>query len=113
MPYPLVTVPLGYFADRYGFEIVGTVVPGGSTLSDPSSSELAALVAEVEAAGITAIFAETTEPTALAEAVAAEAGEAIAVVDLYTGSLGEKGSGAETLVDMLLTNARRIAEVLA
>lgn len=39
---------LGYFADRYGFEIVGTVVPGGSTLGDPSSAELAALIAQLE-----------------------------------------------------------------
>jgi zinc/manganese transport system substrate-binding protein len=104
---------LGYFADRYGFEIVGTVVPGGSTLSDPSSAELAALVEALNQEGVRAIFAETTEPAALAEAVAEEAGETISVVDLYTGSLGETGSGAETLVGMLYTNARRIAEALS
>lgn len=104
---------LGYFADRYGFEIVGTVVPGGSTLGDPSSAELAELVAAIEKEGVAAIFAETTEPAALAEAVAEETGGRIAVVDLYTGSLGEEGSGAETLIDMLLVNARLIAEALA
>jgi len=104
---------LGYFAARYGFTVVGTVVPGGSTLADPSSAELAALVDEIRAQEVPAVFAETTEAAALAAAVAAEAGEDIAVVDLYTGSLGEEGSGAETLIDLWLTNARLIAEALS
>jgi zinc/manganese transport system substrate-binding protein len=103
---------LGYLAARYGFEIVGTVIPGGSTLADPSSAELAALVGLLEDHGVTAIFAETTEPSALAEAVAAEIGDKIEVVDLYTGSLGEPGSGADTLIGLLLANATRIAEAL-
>lgn len=104
---------LGYFAERYGFEIVGVVVPGGSTLAEPSSSELAALVNEVENEDVPAIFIETTGPSVLAEAVAAEVGEGVAVVELYTGSLGEPGSGADTLIDMLITNAERVAEALS
>jgi zinc/manganese transport system substrate-binding protein len=104
---------LGYFADRYGFEVIGTVVPGGATLAEPSSAELAALVEEIEAEGVRAIFAETTEPSVLADAIAAETGGTVEVVELYTGSLGEPGSGADTLIGMLITNARRIAEALA
>jgi len=104
---------LGYFAERYGFEIVGVVVPGGSTLAEPSSSELAALVNQVENEGVPAIFIETTGPSVLAEAVAAEVGEGAAVVELYSGSLGEPGSGADTLIDMLITNAERVAEALS
>jgi zinc/manganese transport system substrate-binding protein len=103
---------LGYFADRYDFEILGTVIPGGSTLGDPSSSDLARLVTLIRDEGVPAIFAETVEPSALADAMAAEAGEDIAVVELYTESLGEAGSGAATLVEMLRTNATRIAEAL-
>jgi zinc/manganese transport system substrate-binding protein len=103
---------LGYFADRYGFEIIGAVVPGGSTLGDPSSAELAGLVEKISSAGVPAIFAETTEPTALAEAVAREVGDDVVVVELYTGSLGEQGSGADTLIGMLLTDAGRIAGAL-
>ena len=103
---------LGYFADRYDFEVIGVVIPGGATLAEPSSAELAALVAEIERSGVPAIFAETTEPTTLAEAVAAEVGAEIAVVELFVGSLGEPGSGAETLIDMLLTDARLIAAAL-
>jgi zinc/manganese transport system substrate-binding protein len=103
---------MGYFADRYDFEVIGVVVPGGSTLGDPSSEELAALVEVMEREAVRAIFAETTQPSALAEAVAAELGEDIQVVGLYTGSLGEPNSGADTLIGMLLTNAQRIAEAL-
>jgi zinc/manganese transport system substrate-binding protein len=103
---------LGYFADRYGFELLGTVVPGGSTLAEPSSAELAALVETIEREGLGAVFVETTETAALADAVAAEVDHEIDVVELYTGSLGEPGSGAETLIGMLVTNAELIAEAL-
>ena len=103
---------LGYFAARYGFEIAGTVIPSGTTLAEPSSAELAALVEEIQQRGVQAIFAETTEPSTLADAIAAEAGEAVQVVELYTGSLGEAGTGADTLIGMLLTNAQRIAGAL-
>ncbi len=102
---------LGYFADRYGLTVVGTVIPGGATLAEPSSAELAELVAVIERTGVPAIFAETTEPAALAEALAAEAG-GIEVVELYVGSLGEPGSGAATLAGMLITDAERIAGAL-
>ena len=86
---------LGYFASRYGFEVVGVVIPGGSTLAEPSSAELTELVAVVEQEQVQAIFAETTNPEVLADAVAAEAGGEVIVVELFTGSLGEPGSGAD------------------
>ena len=103
---------LGYFADRFGMEVVGVVIPGGSTMGEPSSAELAELVRVIESEGVEAIFAETTNPSALAEAVAAESGAEIEVVELFTGTLGDEGSGAETLVDMLRTDARLIADAL-
>jgi zinc/manganese transport system substrate-binding protein len=104
---------LGYFAGRYGFEVVGVVIPGGTTLAQPSSSELARLVADIERTGTPAIFAETTDSSSLAEAVAAEISRPVAVVELHTGSLGEPGSGAETLIGMLKLDAARIAAALA
>lgn len=104
---------MSYFAHRYEFEMIGVVVPGGSTLADPSSSELAALVEEIAHEEVSTIFAETTQPTRLAEAVAGEVGRDVVVVELYTESLGEPGSKADTLVGMLLTDARLIADALA
>ncbi len=103
---------LGYLADRYGFEIIGVVIPGGSTLADPSSGELAELVSVMRASGVDVIFGETIEPSAVAEAVAAEVGSDVEVVELYTGSLGEPGSGADTLAGMLRANAERMAAAL-
>ena len=103
---------LGYFAERYGFEVVGTVVPGGSTLAEPSAGELAELAEVVADAGVPAIFADATVDTALAESLAAESGADVEVVTLYTGSLGPEGSGAETYVGLLTANAQRIAEAL-
>jgi zinc/manganese transport system substrate-binding protein len=63
--------------------------------------------------GVSVVFAETTRPSALADAVAAELGGEVQVVELFTGSLGEAGSGAETLIEMLRLDATRIAEALA
>jgi zinc/manganese transport system substrate-binding protein len=104
---------LGYFADRYGFEIAGVVIPGGSTLGEPGSQELAELVALIDSLGIPAIFADTTDPSAIATAIASEAAHPVAVVTLDTGSLGDPGGPAGTLITMLEENARLIAEALA
>jgi len=103
---------LGYLADRYGFVVIGTVIPGGSSLGNPSSAQLAELVATVERESVPAIFAETTEAQDLADTVAAEVGHDVAVVVLLTGSLAEAGSPGDTLIGMLLIDAERIAEAL-
>ena len=101
---------LEHFASRYGFMIVGTIIPGGSTMAEPSSAEIASLVEIIGQTGASAIFSGNTESATLAETVAAEV--EIDIVNLYTGSLGEPGSGATTLVDMLTTDAQLIAEAL-
>lgn len=103
---------LAYFAARYGFEIVGTIIPGGSTLADPSSLELKELVGVIDDLEIPAIFAETLSPRILADAVAAEAKNPVEVVVLYTGSLGVPGSGADSYTGMILTDARLIVDAL-
>lgn len=103
---------LGYFADRYGFEVLGAIIPGGDTLAAPSPADLAALAQTLEREGVRAVFTETTHSADLAEAVAAELGPGVAVVGLFTGSLGEPGSGAETYLSMQRANAQRIADAL-
>jgi zinc/manganese transport system substrate-binding protein len=103
----------GYFADRYEFDLLGTVIPGGSTLAAPSSADLAALVDVMKSEEVTVIFAETSSSTTLAEAVTAELGSDVDVVELYTESLGEVGSDADTYIGMLRVNATRIADHLS
>lgn len=102
---------LGYLAAAYGYTVAGTVIPGGSTLAEPSSAELADLTATVQRTGVPAIFANTTNPQALVDALASEAG-AIEVVALYVDSLGEPGSDADTFQGMVRTNAQLISDAL-
>lgn len=101
-----------YFAARYDLDVVGVVIPGGSTIGEPSSQDLAHLVAAIEEHDVRAIFVDTAQPSVLAEAVAAEVGYPVEIVELYTGSLGGPGTGAETLVEMLLLDAGRMAEAM-
>ena len=103
---------LGYLADVYGYEIAGTVIPSGTTLAEPSSADLVELVEVIEDEGVQVIFANTADPTTLADAIAAEAGSDVQVVTLFVGSLGGPGSGAEDYVSMMLTNAELISGAL-
>jgi zinc/manganese transport system substrate-binding protein len=100
-----------YFADRYGFEVVGAVIPSVTTQASPSAGEIDALAATIAAEGVPAIFADTSSPESLADTLADEVGD-IAVVALYSESLGEPGSGADTYAGMVRTNATRIADAL-
>jgi zinc/manganese transport system substrate-binding protein len=107
---------LGYLAHRYGFEVLGTVVPGSSTQAEADARQFAELIRTVEEAGVTAIFAENTDSTTLAEQLASEVGGRtdleVEVVSLYTDALGEPGSGAETYLELLRTTAQRISDAL-
>jgi zinc/manganese transport system substrate-binding protein len=103
---------IGYFAQRYDLAIIGTVVPGGTTLANASASRIAELADTVRDAGVPAIFAENTADARLSEALAREAGTDVEVVQLYTDSLGEEGSGAETYIGLLRTDAQLVADAL-
>jgi zinc/manganese transport system substrate-binding protein len=100
-----------YFADGYGFEVVGVIIPGGSTTDAASAGELAALAATIEAEGIPAIFSDTSSSDELSNTLASEVGD-IAVVELYTESLGPADSDGATYIAMVRTNAERIAAAL-
>jgi zinc/manganese transport system substrate-binding protein len=102
---------LGYFADHYEFEIVGTVLPGTSTLSEASPAELERLSAEIESTGAPAIFAEALSSTDEASALADDLG--VDVVMLYTDALGDEGSGAATYADLMRADATAIAHALS
>jgi len=103
----------GYFADRFDFEVVGAIIPSLTTNAEPSASDLDELVEVIEAEGIQAIFGETTQSSNLADAIADEVGGAVEVVELFSESLGEDGSGAETYIGMMQTNADLIATALS
>lgn len=99
-----------YFAARYGFEQVGAIFPGYSTLASPSAKELAALEDAIRAQGVKAVFVGKSVNPSLAERVAQDTG--VRLVFLYTGSLGEAGSPAATYVDMMRYNVSAIVDAL-
>lgn len=101
---------LGYFAHRYGFRVAGSVVPGLSTLAEPSARELAELVVTIRAMGVRAVFVSTTVPPQLAEQVARDTGTR--VVRLYAASLSDPAGPASTYLDMIRYNVTAIVEAL-
>ncbi len=107
----------GLFAARYDLEIVGTIIPSTTTAAESSAAGLEGLADALHAAGVPVVFAESTHPARLAEALASEVGsidgEPVVVVELYSGGLGEPGSGAETYLAMLRLDAERIATALS
>lgn len=101
----------GYFADRYGFRVIGTIVPSTSTGAAPSARELARLVDVIKATGAKAIFLETGTNPRLAQQVARETGIEV-VTELYTHSTtGPKGP-APTYIEMMKYNASAIVGAL-
>ena len=102
----------GYLADRWDFDVVGAVVPGGTTLAAPSASDLADLTSAIEEAGVPTIFADSSQPDRLVQVLADEADVDVDVVALYTESLTAPGGGAETYLEMVRANERLIVEGL-
>lgn len=101
----------GYFADRYGLRVVGTVIPSVSTSASPSAQQLAELVDRLVATGAPAIFLEMGANPQLANQLAQETGVKI-VTDLYTHSVTPTDSNAPTYLDMMRYNTRRIVDAL-
>jgi len=101
---------LGYFSNRYDFELIGTVIPGGSSIEEANPAGLQELVGLISQTGVPAIFAESTHSSDDAEALAQQAGVDVVVLD--TGSLGPPGSGSDTYLGFLRSNAQKIADAL-
>lgn len=102
---------LGYFAERYGFRLIGSLLPGTSTDAAPSAADVAALAELVGDLGVPAVFVDSAGSDRLAEALAAEV-PGVQVVPLFIGSLGPSGSDADTYAGLIVENARRVAEAL-
>ncbi|MBP7689178.1 MAG: zinc ABC transporter substrate-binding protein, partial [Thermoflexales bacterium] len=101
----------GYFADRYGFKVIGTIIPSVSTGSAPSAQQLARLIDTIKATGASAIFLETGTNPQLAQQIASETGIKV-VTDLYSHSISDPRGPAPTYVDMIQANALAIVKAL-
>ncbi len=103
----------GYLADRFGFRVIGAVIPGGTTLAAPSASDLADLVSAIDEAGVPTIFAESSSPDRLVRALADEADRDVEVTELFTESLTDAAGGAPDYLTMMRVNTERIATGLS
>lgn len=101
----------GYFADRYGFRVVGTVIPSVSTAASPSAQQMAELIDRLVATGAPAVFLEAGANPQLANQLAQETGIKI-VSDLYTHSVDPADANAPTYLDMMRYNTRKIVDAL-
>lgn len=100
-----------YYGRAYGIAIAGTLI-GISTEEQPSAQTVQRLVESIKKIGVSAIFAETTINPALIKTVAQEAGVKLASNQLYSDSIGAKGSQGDSYIKMMEANTRTIVEAL-
>jgi zinc/manganese transport system substrate-binding protein len=103
---------LGYFAERYGLEVIGAPLPALTTQAQPSAGETAALVDRIEDEGVNAIFPEAGLDPALEEALADEAGVEVGGA-LWADALGPEGSSGATYLEAMAANAETLARDLS
>lgn len=101
---------LGYFAERYGFTIAGTVIESFSSGASPSAGQMADLIAQIQSSGAPAIFLDASDNESLARQIAAETGVDV-VTDLHLESLTD-GAPAATYIEMMKHNVTLIVNAL-
>lgn len=101
---------LGYLADRFDLEVIGAIIPSTSSLGESNVRDIEELAATMQEQGVTRIYGEVTGSDEVSAALAEQVGSDVEIVALYTESLGDEGSGAETYLDMMRTNGSLIAE---
>jgi ABC-type Zn uptake system ZnuABC Zn-binding protein ZnuA len=102
---------LGYFADKYGFQLIGAITPESSSDAEPSASHIADLITQIRATGDKAIFLDIGTNTQLAEQICSEAGCRV-VRNLYIHWLTPANGPAPTYLEMMKHNITVIVEAL-
>ncbi|MFZ8968768.1 MAG: metal ABC transporter solute-binding protein, Zn/Mn family [Ilumatobacteraceae bacterium] len=102
---------LGRFADRYGFEVLGSVLPSLSTLAEANPADLAELATAITTTGVSAIFVDAQSSDTDAQALARRL-EGVEVVTLLTGSLTSGTDDGRDYLTMMRTNTSRIVDAL-
>lgn len=102
---------LGYYARRYGLDVIGAVIPSLSTRGQPSVGQTAALVDTIRAQGVRAIFAESSVNPRVEQAISRDSGARIGRA-LYADTLGPAGSDGDTYVGSIAANTAAIVDGL-
>lgn len=101
----------GYFAHRYGFEVVTALGTLSTDVADPSAGQMATLIEEIKAFGVPAIFGENITSVGLLEQLSRETGVDF-VGNLYTDALGQVGTDGDSYLGLLRYNGNIITEAL-
>jgi ABC-type Zn uptake system ZnuABC Zn-binding protein ZnuA/ABC-type Mn2+/Zn2+ transport system permease subunit len=101
----------GYFAHRYGLQVVGAVIPSQTTQAQPSAGEIAHLIALIRREDVKAVFPESSLSPRLAQTIARETG-AVSSYTLYGDTLGPRGSPGATYLGMERANANAMVRGL-
>jgi ABC-type Zn uptake system ZnuABC Zn-binding protein ZnuA len=100
---------LGYYAARYGIDVIGTVIPSLSTAGQPSAGDTARLIETIRASGVKAIFAESSVNPKVEEAIARETGARVGR-PLWADTLGPPGSDGATYIQSIESNTRALVD---
>ncbi len=100
-----------YYADYFGLEFIGSIIPGTSTESQASAGSIGRLIRLIIDRKVNAVFTENTVESKVAQDIVDQTGAKV-LAGLYGDSLGEKGSGAETYEGMMRANTHIITEAL-
>ena len=103
---------LGYYAARYGFQVVGAAIPSLSTQAQPSGRQTQRLVDQIKRLHVAAIFPESSLNPKLEKAIASDAG-AHTGGGLWADTLGPAGSSGATYTAALAANTRTIVKALS
>ncbi len=98
-----------YFGARYGIAFIG--VQGIDTESEPSAAAIAALLRQIRAEGIAAVFVENMTNPGLARMVARESGAVLGPA-VYSDALSPPGGPADTYVKMLRHNTALFVQAM-
>jgi len=98
----------GYFAQRYGIEQVGAIIPAYSSMAQPSAQELARLEDAIRQLGVDAVLVGNTVNPQLARQVAEDMG--VELIPIYTGSLSGPDGPASTYIDFMRYNVEAIVK---
>jgi len=102
----------GYFAHRYGLDVVGAVIPSQTTQAQPSAGATARLIRLIRRERVRAVFPESSLNRRLADTIARETG-ATSHDTLYGDTLGPAGSAGATYLSMEQANADAIVRGLS
>jgi ABC-type Zn uptake system ZnuABC Zn-binding protein ZnuA len=100
----------GYFSDRYGFTQVGAILPGFSSLAEPSARDIAQIEDEIRSLGVKAIFINVGVNSDLAQRIADDTGTRLVL--LYMHSLSDPAGAAGSYLDFMRYDVSAIIDAL-